>query len=75
MDRGADKRPNILLLLADQFRWDCLGFLRERGVKTPHLDRLASRSAGFTMAYTPLPVCAPARASARRRAASSGSWT
>ena len=61
MDRGADKRPNILLLLADQFRWDCLGFLKERGVKTPHLDRLASRSAVFTRAYTPMPVCAPAR--------------
>ena len=31
-------------------------------VKTPHLDHLASRGTRFTRAYTPSPICVPARA-------------
>lgn len=54
---------NLLLINGDQFRHDCLGFLGLRGVKTPNLDRLASQSVVYTNAFTPLPVCAPARQS------------
>ncbi len=55
------KPRNLLFLLADQFRHDALGVTSGGFVKTPHLDRLAARGALFTRAYTPLPVCAPAR--------------
>lgn len=55
------KRPNILLLVADQLRYDCMGFAGKYPVKTPHLDRLASEGACFDNAFTPHPVCAPAR--------------
>lgn len=51
---------NLLFLLADQFRFDALG-AENPLVQTPHLDALAEAGARFTRAYTPLPVCAPAR--------------
>ena len=52
---------NILLINADQLRHDCVGYRGLRGVKTPNLDALAEKSVVFTSAYTPLPVCSPAR--------------
>lgn len=56
------KRPNILLISADQHRADCLGFMGRR-VKTPHLDHLARQGTHFTGCITPSVVCQPARAS------------
>ncbi len=55
------KPLNFLLINADQLRYDCLSFMGLRGVRTPNLDRLAARSVRYTRAFTPLPVCAPAR--------------
>lgn len=54
---------NLLLINADQLRHDCVGYRGLRGVKTPALDRLAGESVVYTHAFTPLPVCAPARQS------------
>lgn len=56
-------RPNIVLLMADQHRWDALGCYGNDFVRTPNMDRLASQGARFTEAFTPFPVCTPARAS------------
>lgn len=56
-------RPNIVLLMADQHRADALGCSGNPFVSTPHLDRMASQGARFTDAFTPFPVCTPARAS------------
>lgn len=54
---------NILLIMADQFAAHALE--RRRGTDahfaTPNLDRLASVSTVFTQAYTPFPLCVPAR--------------
>lgn len=55
------RKPNFLMLVADQHRADCLGCAGQFPVKTPHLDRLAERGVRFENAFTPLPVCAPAR--------------
>lgn len=55
------RRPNILLLVADQMRWDCLGAAGQNRARTPHLDRLAADGAVFENAYTSSPVCVPAR--------------
>ena len=52
---------NFLLINGDQFRYDCLGFLGLRNIKTPNLDRLAKESIVYENAFTPLTVCAPAR--------------
>lgn len=59
----ADTRPNILFLMADQFRFDCLGANGNRLIRTPNLDRLASESANFARAYVQAPVCVPSRIS------------
>ncbi|MGP3971025.1 sulfatase-like hydrolase/transferase [Streptomyces sp. 6N223] len=60
---GADapKRPNVLLVQADQFRWDCLGAAGHPDVRTPHLDRLAADGVRFAEAFCPLPICTPSR--------------
>jgi arylsulfatase A-like enzyme len=54
------RRPNILLLLQDQLRWDLAA---DGGVATPGLDRLRAEGLTFEQAYTPTSICSPARAS------------
>ncbi len=56
------QKPNIVLIVADQFRGDCLGILGHPDVKTPYLDTLAARGAYFPNMYTACPSCIPARA-------------
>lgn len=58
----AAKRPNILFLMADEFRHDCLSAAGHPLLKTPHLDRLAQSGIRFTNAYAASPVCSPSRA-------------
>src|SRR4029078_10327477 len=57
----AANQPNILFLMADQFRADCLGSSGNRVIHTPNLDRLAREGARFDRAYTSTPSCTPAR--------------
>ena len=54
--------PNIVLIVADQFRGDCLGFRGHPDVKTPYLDTMAARGMHFTNMYSACPTCIPARA-------------
>lgn len=56
-----DTRPNILLIHADQHRFDCLGVNGHPQLQTPNLDSLAAEGMNFTQAYTAIPVCIPAR--------------
>ena len=60
--RPSDERPNILFLMADQFRGDCIGADGNPVIRTPNLDRLAAEGARFRCAYTCTPSCTPARA-------------
>jgi arylsulfatase len=53
-------RPNILLFMTDQHRWDALG-CSGGWVETPNIDRLASEGVRFANAYTNAPACIPAR--------------
>ncbi|MGL6174035.1 MAG: arylsulfatase [Cellulosilyticaceae bacterium] len=55
-------RPNILLIVDDQHRGDCLGIAGHPDVKTPYLDSLAIRGVLFENAYSACPTCIPARA-------------
>ncbi|WP_308634167.1 sulfatase-like hydrolase/transferase [Paenibacillus silvisoli] len=59
----AQSPPNILLITADQLRYDCVGYSRVYPVQTPHLDKLAAQSTVFHHAYSHIPVCSPARQS------------
>jgi len=54
--------PNILFLMTDQHRADCIGADGNAVIKTPHLDRIAREGALFQRAYTCTPSCTPARA-------------
>jgi len=57
------RRPNIVVYIADQFRWDFVGTNGlNSSTHTPNLDALASQGTSFTHAVTNQPVCAPARA-------------
>jgi arylsulfatase A-like enzyme len=56
-------RSNVLLILADQFRFDCLGANGNRLIRTPNLDRLAAGAANFQRAFVQSPVCVPSRVS------------
>lgn len=62
MGAGSD-RPNVLLITADEMRHDCLSVSGHPVVRTPNLDALAARGVRCTNAYTPFPVCVPARMS------------
>ena len=53
--------PNILFIQSDQHRYDCLGANGHPLLQTPHLDRLAAEGVRFSHAFTPIPVCVPAR--------------
>jgi len=55
-------RPNILVLLTDSTRFDCLGCHGDTPSVTPHLDRLAAEGVRFTHAFATTPLCHPARA-------------
>ena len=56
------KRKNIVLLMTDQLRGDCMGCAGHPDVKTPYLDTLASKGVRFENAYSACPSCVPARA-------------
>jgi choline-sulfatase len=55
------RRPNVLFLMTDEHRADVIGYEGNRVVRTPTLDRLASSGVVFSNAYTPSPICVPAR--------------
>ena len=54
-------RPNIVLMMTDQQRWDTLRFLGFEHMVTPNLDRLARRGIAFSHAFTQGAVCGPSR--------------
>lgn len=60
------RRPNILLLLTDDQRFDTIGALGNREVRTPNMDRLVARGVTFTQAQTQGglngAICMPSRA-------------
>ena len=58
-----ERKPNIVFILADQMRGDCLSVLNHSVVKTPNLDKLARKGVAFTAAYSACPSCIAARAS------------
>ncbi|WP_299141523.1 sulfatase-like hydrolase/transferase [uncultured Tateyamaria sp.] len=54
---------NLLFILSDEHQARAMGCAGHSVVQTPHLDALAARGTRFTNAYTPSPICVPARAS------------
>ena len=58
----APPRPNVILIVLDDFGWADLGCYGDTYHETPNLDRLARRGMRFTDAYAACPVCSPSRA-------------
>jgi len=57
------RRPNVLFLMSDEHRADVAGCAGNPVVRTPVLDELARTGVAFSNAYTPSPICIPARQS------------
>src|SRR5688500_3882003 len=55
-------QPNIVFIISDDHAWTDYGFMGHPQVETPHLDRLAKRSALFPRGYVPTALCRPALA-------------
>lgn len=54
---------NMLVIMSDEHQARAMGCAGHPFVQTPHLDALAARGTRFSNAYTPSPICVPARAS------------
>jgi arylsulfatase A-like enzyme len=54
-------RPNVLLVLVDQWPGRLLGAAGHPVIQTPTLDQLASNGVRFRRAYSECPICIPAR--------------
>ena len=59
----APARPNILVVLLDDLRWDTLGYAGHPHVRTPQIDRIANEGVQFTNAFCTTSLCSPSRAS------------
>jgi len=58
---GQADRPNLLVFITDQNRWDLMGCAGHPVLQTPNLDRIAERGVRFTRCYTNHPLCMPTR--------------
>lgn len=56
------EKPNLVVVMADQWRAQAFGFAGDPNAKTPNLDRLAKESIIMVNTISPVPVCCPARA-------------
>ena len=56
-------KPNLLVILVDDLRYDEFGAGGHPYMKTPHIDRLAAEGALFERAFHTTPICSPNRAS------------
>ena len=63
--RAADdaRKPNIIVVMADQWRAQAFGYTGDPNVQTPTFDRFAKENVRFSQAVAGMPVCSPTRAS------------
>lgn len=61
-DGKPDSRPNIVVVLVDDLRWDDVGCSGHPFVRTPHIDRIAREGVRFRNAFCTTPLCSPVRA-------------
>lgn len=57
-----DERPNIVVVLVDDMRWDEFGAAGHNYIETPAIDRIATEGVMFTNAFATTPLCSPSRA-------------
>ena len=59
----AAARPNVLVILLDDLRWDTPGYAGHPHVRTPNIDRIAGEGVNFRNAFATTSLCSPSRAS------------
>jgi len=59
---AADAKPNIVFVISDDQRWDCLGAAGNPNIVTPAQDRLAKEGTYYRQATIHVPQCSPSRA-------------
>lgn len=59
----AEKKPNIVFILVDDFRYDAMGYCGNKIVSTPSIDNLASQGTFFRNAFSSTPISSASRAS------------
>src|SRR5580700_7000475 len=57
------KKPNVIIIITDDMRWDCMSCAGHKHLKTPNLDRLAKQGVRFKNAFCTTSLCSPSRAS------------
>lgn len=62
LSAAEEKKPNILILLADDLGYGELGCYGQKVIRTPNIDALAQQGMRFTDFYAGAPVCSPSRA-------------
>lgn len=60
---AAAERPNVIVILTDDQRADCLSIAGHEHLKTPNIDRLAKEGVYFKNAFCTTSLCSPSRAS------------
>src|SRR5262245_4064334 len=58
---SAQRKPNIVFILADDLGYADLGSYGQQKIHTPNLDKMATEGMRFTQFYAGSPVCAPSR--------------
>lgn len=61
MSTPSDQRPDILMIMPDQMRGDCLSMENHPVLQTPNIDTIGAQGMHFTRAYSTCPSCIPAR--------------
>ncbi len=57
------RSPNVIFILTDDHRWDCMGAMGHPFIETPHMDRIAQEGVLFENAFVTTSLCSPSRAS------------
>ena len=59
---AAEKKPNIVLIFADDMGMGDVGYHGRKDILTPNIDRIATEGVHFTQGYVSASVCGPSRA-------------
>ena len=60
---AGQRRPNVVFILTDDQRWDCMSCAGHPFLRTPNIDRLAAEGVRFANAFVTTSLCSPSRAS------------
>lgn len=56
-----NKRPNVIIIYADDLGWNQLSAYGNKKISTPHIDAIGKSGVQFTQAYASAPICSPSR--------------